>query len=215
MRRNLIGLILAGGQARRFGGRKALARLSGRPLILWVLEALRPFCREIWLSLREPEQPEASLGSHFDRILLDSFPGEGPLAGLFTALQELSAQEILLAATCDQPLLKASLLQGLLTLQERAPDRAIVCLRSEDYEPFPGIYCPPLAPDLQRYLREGGRSVRGWLQGLSSAKLLGIPPKKWYAWDPEGLSFLNINYREDLKRIEDLLRKKNPPLFSV
>ncbi|QJA05842.1 molybdenum cofactor guanylyltransferase [Thermosulfurimonas marina] len=215
MRRNLIGLILAGGQARRFGGKKALAHLEGRPLALWVKEALEPFCEEIWLSLREPDQPEALLGPHFKRIFFDPLPGAGPLAGLLAALKGLSPEAALLVAPCDQPLIQPTLLQGLRATFEKDPAPAVVFLGTKGYEPFPGIYCGDLVKDLENYLEAGGRSVRKWLSGLSPEKLLGIPPEKWYAWDPEGWSFLNINYQEDLKRIEALLREKRPPLSSA
>lgn len=192
-----------------------MAPLGGRPLALWVKEALEPFCRGLWLSLRYPEQPEAFLSPHFDKVLFDSFPGRGPLAGLLAALKRLPPEEALLVAPCDQPLIRPALLQGLRAIFEKSPASAVVFLRANNYEPFPGIYRQDLAPDLEKYLKAGGCSVRGWLSRLLPEKLLGIPPEKWYVWDPEGWSFLNVNYPEDLKRIESLLQKKGPLLSSA
>ncbi|RUM88639.1 MAG: hypothetical protein DSZ24_03155 [Thermodesulfatator sp.] len=207
MHRNLIGLILAGGLSRRFGKEKALALLKGKPLALWVKEALEPFCREIWLSLRSPEQPETRLKPHFNRVLYDPLREAGPLGGILGGLKALPPAEALIVAPCDQPLLQPALIEGLLRNFLKSTSLAGLCLgASGDYHPFPAIYRKELARDLERYLASGRRSVKGWLARLSGPSLLGIPPERWYVWDPEGLSFLNVNEREELKRLEILLR---------
>ncbi len=206
MQRKTIGLILAGGLARRFGGGKALAHLQGKPLILWVKEALEPFCNEIWLSLRSPGQPEVSLKTHFERTIWDLFPGQGPLSGLLSALKGLSPKEILLAATCDQPLLQPRLLQKLIAAFLEGSYWVGFCLNQKGApEPFPGLYHPEVKDSLERYLLSGRRSVRGWLEELPSEKILGFSFESWYPLDNQALSFLNVNFREDLSQLERLL----------
>ncbi len=206
MQSQIIGLILAGGEARRFGGGKALTPLKGKPLALWVKAALEPFCKEIWLSLRDPHQPEVILKTYFTRILWDSFPGKGPLAGLLSALQKLSSREILLVATCDQPLIQPPLLAKLITSFSSGLYWAGFCLNREGLpEPFPGLYRPELQNSLEKHLLSGKRSVRRWLKKLPPQKILGLPFESWYPLDREALSFLNINYREDLCQAERFL----------
>ncbi len=206
MRSRTIGLILAGGEARRFGGGKALAHLRGRPLVLWVREALGPLCREIWLSLRHPGQTEGILAREFTRVVLDPFPGEGPLSGILGGLRALAPGETLLVASCDQPLLKPALLQKLQIEFFRGDFWVGFCLNARGQpEPFPGFYARELLPFLEEYLRRGKRSLREWFRSLPPSKILGLSAEAWYSLDDQGLTFLNINYREELEAIERFL----------
>ncbi len=205
MQSNAIGLILAGGMARRFGESKALASLRGKPLIFWVREALEVVCEEVWLSLRSPEQPEFQLKEQFARLVLDPFPGAGPLAGLLAGLSSLPLNKILLVATCDQPLLKVSLLKGLLEQAIQNPEKWAVCCLRKDFEPFPGVYRRELLSSLQKALLSSQRSVRRWIRQLPPQQVLGLPYKVWYSWDREGLSFSNVNRKEELKQLESFI----------
>lgn len=203
MQRSSIGLILAGGKARRFGGGKALATLKGKPLVFWVKEVLEQVCEEVWLSLRSLSQPEAHLQRYFARTVLDFQSGAGPLSGLLAALQNLDQNSYLLVASCDQPLLCPELLKNLKAHFEKGNFWAVFCINPKGLpEPFPGVYDPKLAPALERFLSYGQKSVRKWLQSLPTEKMLGLPWKLWYVWDPKGMSFANVNYRADLEKLK-------------
>jgi len=184
-----------------------MALLRGKPLLVWTKEALEPLCREVWLSLREPSQPEAAFAGIFTRVVWDAFPGEGPLVGLLAGLRELSGGEGLLVVSCDQPLVRRALLEELISRFHREGPWAVFCLdERERPEPFPGVYSPILKTSLEREILSGQRALRKWLRKLPSEKILGLPPRVWYPLDKEKLSFRNINSREDLWRIERLLR---------
>ena len=74
----LLGAVLAGGGARRFGSDKALARLHGRPLIEWVTAALSAQVDELVICGRElPDMRSLADRPRADR---------GPLGGLCAAL---------------------------------------------------------------------------------------------------------------------------------
>ncbi len=187
-----------------------MAVLKGRPLLNWVKEALEQVCQEVWLSLRAPEQPEARLQDQFHKVCWDPPGKEGPLAGLWAGLKALKKNEILLAATCDQPLLSIPLLQGLKeTWEERKGLWALFLVDDKGcLQPFPGVYHPALVPGLERFLASGTGSVRAWLKGLPPSKKFGISPKIWYLWD-DGRSLYNINFREDLEKLKKLLKEKD------
>jgi len=206
MHKKTIGLILAGGYARRFGGRKALSLLKGKPLLLWVRETIAPLCTEVWLSLRDPKQAEASLKTYFDRVIWDPFPGAGPLSGLLGGLRELAPNEALLVVSCDQPLLQASLLHKLQDIFNTGNYWVVFCLnRKNEPEPLPGVYGKELREHLEKYLCAGRKSFREWLKTLPPEKILGLPFEIWYSLDKKGLSFLNINFRKDLEEVERIL----------
>jgi len=75
---NILGAIIAGGKARRFGSDKTVADLLGKPLILHIIDGLLPQCDDLVICGRNLQ----------DHLVLVDRPhvGMGPLAGLCAAL---------------------------------------------------------------------------------------------------------------------------------
>ncbi len=185
-----IGLILAGGQAKRFGGGKCHALLKNLPLIEWVYRTLRPLVDEIWLSTKKGYVFKSLL---FDRVIEDETPFQGPARALARLLSSRK-DELFLVAACDQPFLNPSLLRYLIerTLCEGA--LATICLKEDgQWLPLPGIYRAGIC--LGRSLRDLGPKER----------ILFLRPEEWRSFDPEGWSFFNINFQEDLQAAELIL----------
>ena len=51
----ITGIILSGGQSSRMGENKSLLLYEGKPIIAHVVEAIRPFIKEIMVITNEPE----------------------------------------------------------------------------------------------------------------------------------------------------------------
>ncbi|WP_010185853.1 molybdenum cofactor guanylyltransferase [Sphingomonas sp. PAMC 26605] len=146
----LLGAILAGGQATRFGSDKALALLDGQPLIDHAAAALqgttdtvivcgRAAGREGLLAI--PDWPA---------------PGLGPLGGLCAALRHASARgyAAVLSIGCDTPRLSRALIERLV-----AGEGA----RFLRQAPIIGHWPADLAVDLSRHLSGGAdRAVYRW-----------------------------------------------------
>ncbi len=99
--------ILAGGQARRMGGRnKALLEIEGARIIDRQLAALAKVCKEI-LIVASDLAPYRDL--HGVELVSDLHPGQGPVGGLATALRSCEQSALLLIA-CDMPNLDPDLL---------------------------------------------------------------------------------------------------------
>lgn len=75
----ILGVVLAGGQSRRFGSDKALAELDGRTLLVHAVERLSGWCDHVVVAGRA-EAPAPTLPD-WPR------PGLGPLGGLAAALR--------------------------------------------------------------------------------------------------------------------------------
>src|SRR5690606_31281849 len=79
--RQITGVILAGGRARRMGGRdKGLLPLAGRPMVEYVLEALRPQVDAVLISANRHQAEYGRYGHPVVTDDTDDYPG--PLAGM-------------------------------------------------------------------------------------------------------------------------------------
>jgi molybdopterin-guanine dinucleotide biosynthesis protein A len=159
---HILGAILAGGQARRFGADKALALFEGQPLIEHVATVLRAQTDAVVVVGRE----YADLKSVADRPA----SGLGPLGALAGALHWARANgfSAVLSAPCDVPLL---------------PDDLVTRLRGEgpayvDGLPVLGWWPTTLADDLAAWLAaDRSRAVRHWAKAVSArAVLLDVLP---------------------------------------
>lgn len=129
------GAILAGGQARRFGGRdKSRLIVGGRPIIERQVELLRSVTDEVFLVGHDPARyADLALPVYADRV-----SGAGALGGILTALDSTRADRVLVLA-CDMPFLVEGLLRLLLARAEsgdgawirttRGPEPLVACYR--------------------------------------------------------------------------------------
>jgi molybdopterin-guanine dinucleotide biosynthesis protein A len=158
------GLILAGGEGRRMGGRdKGLVEFHGRPLIDWVVERVRPQVGELFISANR------NLGEYGRRgapVLADTLPGfQGPLAGMLSGL-EAARGAWLLVVPCDVPHLPVDLARRLMA----AAGEAQALFAEDDARAHPAIALVNrncLLP-LRDYLAAGGRSVNGFLTAVDA-----------------------------------------------
>ncbi len=150
----LLGAVLAGGAARRFGSDKALALFDGKPLIDHVLAALASETEAQIVTGRDWPAGSGVSGESAGTGIPDRpAPGLGPLGGLNAALHYAAAHgfDAVLCAGCDLPALPAGLAARL------APGPAYVI-----GQPTIGLWPVALAPMLTTHIASGGRSLHGW-----------------------------------------------------
>lgn len=158
----LLGVILAGGQARRFGGDKALATLSGMALLDHAAQALRPVTDDIAVVGRDSST----------HVSIADWPaaGLGPLGGLCGALLHARDRhfDAVLSLPCDTPSLPAGLLGDL-------AGRSVASFVAGT--PVIGLWPCALAEALSDYLDRGGNlAVRAWAEEIGAQALDGWPP---------------------------------------
>ena len=124
--------ILAGGQARRFGGRDKSALIVGdRTILERQIAELTTIAGEILIVGGRRESVEGA------RLVSDLVPGCGPLGGLHTALSE-SQGEATIVIACDMPYVSAPFLGHLLSLTDGAD--AVVPRTEHGYHPLCAAY---------------------------------------------------------------------------
>jgi len=187
----VTGLVLAGGASRRMGGEdKGLADLAGRPMLEYVLDALRPQVDSILLSANRNRDRYSAYGSPVVADALENYPG--PLAGVASALQHL-ATDYLLVVPCDAPLLAPDLAPRLHAACVAAKAEAAVASDGRRVQPVFLLLRATVAPGLQSYLAGGGRKVDAWLTQLRLAQV---------DFSDEPDCFVNVNEPAERRRVE-------------
>lgn len=207
-RPEILSVIIAGGQGRRFSGQgeavnKALVDLAGAPLIARVMDRLKANQTQVIISANADIAAFEGLGLP---VLSDrDFAGAGPLAGVYAAMQYAARQpqgfDGLFTVPADTPFLPHDLLARLLasavTPDGLAPRFAAT---QERWHPLTGLWPLSLAPRLRDYLASGQRAVHGW------AKVVQAEPVRFTAPDVGPDPFFNINTPEDLDRAAQWLK---------
>jgi molybdopterin-guanine dinucleotide biosynthesis protein A len=195
----ITGLVLAGGAARRMGGLdKGLVELAGRPMIEWVLEALRPQVGPLMINAnRNPD----IYSRYAVEVISDVIEGYlGPLAGVASALP-LATTPYLMTVPCDTPLLPGDLAPRLLEALRHDKARIAAAHDGERLQPVFMLVERDLADDLQQYLREGGRKIDTWFARHRLAEV-DLSDRRD--------CFVNVNDPEEKSRVESLLLSKRP-----
>ena len=188
-----LGVVLAGGLARRMGGGdKARLRIGGRTIIERVLARLRPQCAALILNANGDPARFADTGL---AVIPDSVPDfAGPLAGILAGLDWAATEATdvadIVSVPGDCPFLPDDLVARLSAARTReaAP---LACARSGEWRhPVVGLWPVALRGDLRQALvAEGMRKIEAWTarHGVAVADWPAAPV------DP----FFNINTPED------------------
>ena len=167
----ILGAVLAGGQARRFGEDKALAELGGKTLLDHAVASLRPSCAIVIVCGRD-EAPVPTLAD-VPRA------GLGPLGGIAAALGHATANrfDAVLTTACDTPFLPDDLICDLLMAGPAYAAEA----------PTIGHWPVSLADGLAMHLAaDGDRSIRRWAALVGARAVM------------PGRALANVNTPEDL-----------------
>ncbi|MCX2962097.1 molybdenum cofactor guanylyltransferase MobA [Rodentibacter caecimuris] len=181
-------VILAGGKARRMGGRdKGLQVLHGKPLIQYMIERLRPQITDISINANRNQAAYAKFGFPVFADELADF--QGPLSGMLSGLEKTKT-DFVLFTPCDSPFFPNNLLEKLKSAVEN--DRTLIAYACDEEREHP-TFClmsVELKRALRAYLAFGERRL---LQFMRENK--GIAVK--FTTD-EG-QFMNVNSLDDLR----------------
>ncbi len=181
------GVLLVGGESRRFGAPKQLARFAGSTFGARVAAALGAVAGPPLVVGAGPLPEELEpLPRAVDA------PGlRGPIAGLLGAFA-VAPGEALLVAACDQPLISRAALDWLLAQRRRGAIAVVARLGGAGIEPLPALYEPAARTVLEELAVAGGS-----LQplGLRADVVVVVPPPAlvaaWTSVDTEaGLAVL-------------------------
>jgi molybdopterin-guanine dinucleotide biosynthesis protein A len=188
-----LGLVLAGGLARRMGGGdKARIRIGGKTILERVLKRLTPQCKTVILNANGDPARFADTGLP---VVADTVPDfAGPLAGILAGLDWVAthAPDIadVVSVPGDCPFLPGDLVARLSAAREAA-GLPLACARSGDWRhPVAGLWRVSLRDNLRKaLLEENLHKIETWTarHGVAIADWPDTPV------DP----FFNVNTPED------------------
>ncbi len=153
-------VVLAGGLARRMGGRdKGLIQIGDQPMASWVINAIRPQVHELVINANRNHDAYASLGVS---VIADRHSGHiGPLAGLSAAMHHLSTDYVFMCP-CDSPFVNASIVS---LLGEPCLEKSADICVAHDGERLQPVFCVAhrcCLESLDDYLASGERKIDRW-----------------------------------------------------
>lgn len=196
-----LGVVLAGGLARRMGGGdKPLRELGGQPLLAHVVARLRPQVDGLLLNANGDPARFAAFGLP---VVADGVPDyPGPLAGVLAALDWAAAHrpglDWVVSVPGDSPFIPTDLVARLHAARQAA-EVPMACAKSGGWTHPPiGLWPVALREELRAALAADERKIDRWTArfGCATAEWADAP------LDP----FFNANTPEELAEAEALLR---------
>jgi molybdenum cofactor guanylyltransferase len=185
----LTAFILAGGKSTRMGRDKALLNWGGITLLEHALELARAVSERVVVV---GSAQHARCGA----VLVDIFPGQGPLGGIHTAL-EASRSDLNLVLAVDMPLVESRFLRFMIDQARQSGAMVTIPRTAEGWQPLCAVYHRSFAAMAREALEQGKNKIdvlfsQTTLEVLGEAQLVG-----------EGFSedmFRNLNTPEELER---------------
>ena len=190
----ISGVALAGGMSRRLGRNKAVEEIGGERLIERVISRLSEVASEAVVVVAEESRAQALYLPDGVRTAADIYPGHGSLGGIFTGLSAARGDYGIVVA-CDMPFLNTGLLQFMVDL---APDFDVVVPRLDGRpEPLHAIYSKSCLEPIESRLKRQDLKIALFFEEVRVAY---VDEEDIDLFDPERLSFFNVNTQEDLDK---------------
>jgi molybdopterin-guanine dinucleotide biosynthesis protein A len=197
----MTSIILAGGRSLRLGRSKALQVIGGKSLIQWVIDRLTILSTEIIIVTAHGEATPCSSTVRI-KTIADIYPGKGPLAGIYSGLIASSSSRAIVVG-CDTPFLSVGLLDYITRICSKFD---VVTPRIEKkVEPLCAVYSKSCLGPIQELLEQNELSITGL---FDMVKVKYVEEDEINSFDPEHLSFFNINSQDDLERAKKLAAQK-------
>jgi molybdopterin-guanine dinucleotide biosynthesis protein A len=185
------GVILAGGQASRYGGLpKGLEPVGGRRILDRVATILREVTDDLLLIANAADADSWLPGV---RRAGDVIANAGSLGGIHAALWH--ARTPVLVVAWDMPFVPAALLQRLIDLGD-AHDAAVPESESKrGVEPLCAWYAPACLAPIERRLANGDRRVVSFFEDVRVSR---IPFEEVQRYGDPAIMFMNVNSPDEL-----------------
>jgi molybdopterin-guanine dinucleotide biosynthesis protein A len=191
-------IVLVGGKSLRLGRDKVFETIDGENLLQRVVTRLAPLTDRVIL-VAAPGQSLPPLPPHLETSkVVDIYPGKGSLGGIYTGLLASDRSHSLVVA-CDMPFLNLALLRHLIRLCPRFD--AVIPRITKLLEPLHAVYSKSCLAAIEALLQQNNLRITDLFNQI---RVRYVEEDEIDRFDPERLSFFNINTAADLERARAL-----------
>jgi len=175
--------------------------IGGKSLIQWVVDRLAILSTEIIIATARGKAIPCSSAVRIQTVA-DIYPGKGPLVGIYSGLIASSGSRAIVVG-CDTPFLSVGLLEY---MTQTSPTFDIAVPRIKDkVEPLCAVYSKNCLAPIQELLKQNELRI---VELFSMVRVRYIEEDEINSFDPDHLSFFNINSQADLERARKLAAEK-------
>ncbi len=183
----------------RLGHKKALERINHQSLIERTIDRLSTVSQAILIVTSQEQFSLISSARLKGKVIVDLYPGKAALGGVYTGLASADTPHSLVVG-CDMPFLNSALLRYLVGI---ARDFDLVVPEIDGMtEPLHAVYSRRCLTSIEHLLNQGRLAI-SQLFGLVKTRYVG--EDEIAKFDPEHLSFFNINTQHDLAKARALI----------
>jgi molybdopterin-guanine dinucleotide biosynthesis protein A len=185
-KKNITGIVLAGGKSSRMGSDKGLLTINDKTFVEHVIVAMKPLVDKIIIVSNNKDYDQFGY-----RRVEDSIKDSGPLAGLYSGLKH-SETEFNLVLSCDIPMIKTEILKKLVDAD--LENHEVVQIESNTKTmPLIAMYKKQCMHKCLELLQQGEKRLRVAVNELKTKTII---------INAEFDQFVkNVNTKEDLKTI--------------
>ncbi len=193
---DISGVVLAGGENKRFGGKsKTDILINGKTIFDRIIETAREIFDDLIIVTKTPEIFRRSDNY---RIVEDIFPNAGPLGGLHTGIKASSGEAVFVVG-CDMPFLNKRLISTQIDIFCNNKCEAVVPLFNNYPEPLHSVYSVSTLPVIEKILNENlDYSMRTFIS------MIKVNYYELKSNSPEAISFININSPSEFEKISKI-----------
>jgi len=205
MAKPISAMVLAGGKSSRLGIDKARLVLdakpegetAGRMLLEEIVEKLLAISEEVIVVGHD----ETTCHHLRARPVGDVYPRAGPLGGIYSGLLAVAFHHALVVA-CDMPFLNLDLLRYMIGLPR---DYDVLIPKWQGHlEPLHAIYSKNCLSPIERLLKHDNLKIPNF---FDQVRVRYVLEEEITRYDPQHLSFFNINTPDQLRRAEIILKE--------
>jgi len=185
-KKNITGVVLAGGNSSRMGTDKGVMDLNGKKVIQHVIDALTPVVDDIIIIANN----ENYSGFGFP-VYKDEIKDCGPLGGIYTALLKINSPKAVILS-CDMPFVTTEFLSELIVQSENS-DVAIP-VHDGKFEPLCSVYSKNCTSSFKNSIDNNVFKLTDAI-ALVNVKQIILPATK----EIEN-NFINLNTVQDLNK---------------
>lgn len=189
----MTAIILAGGESSRMGTDKAFLKIGNQHLIKKEIWLLRKIFEKIIIVTNSLPKYRRYKGI---KIIPDIIPHRGPLGGIYSGLVASSSTYNFVVA-CDMPFINESLIRYM--IKNKDDYDVLIPKIDKKFHPLFGIYSKDCISVIEKKLKQKNLHVSSIFQKL---KTNFISKKEIKRIDPDLLSLVNINTRDDLAMLK-------------